>query len=147
MSIASLGALAGVFVGTDEIHASVWAPAETARVDIDAVWEIGESVLVQRWQDTRAADFFELVNVFMEDPATGDVLLYAFDSAGYPPDPPARGAWDGDRLVLRRTSARGQSRLEFTPTENGFRWSKQYRGSDTDSWQPVIDGELVRVAA
>ena len=146
MPIASLGALAGKFVGTDEIHASVWAPSETARVDIDAEWEIGGAVLVQRWQDTRATDFFELVNVFMEDPATGEVLLYAFDTAGYPPDPPARGSWDSGRLVLRRTSVHGQSLVEFTPTPDGFRWSKQYRTSDTDSWHPVLDGELVRVA-
>lgn len=145
MQLASLAALAGTFVGTDEIHASVWAPAETARVDIDAEWEIGGAVLVQRWQDTRATDLFELVNVFMEDPGTGEVLLYAFDTAGHPPDPPARGAWDAGRLVLRRTTVRGESRLEFSPTPDGFRWSKEYRASETESWQPVIDGELVRV--
>lgn len=146
MPIAGLGVLAGKFVGTDDIHSSAWGPSETARVDIDAEWEIGGAVLVQRWQDSRSTDVFELVNVFMEDPATGEVLLYAFDTAGYPPDPPARGGWGEGRLVLRRTTERGQSRLEFTPTPGGFRWSKEYRTSDTDPWQPVIDGELVRVA-
>ena len=145
MSRPELDALAGTFRGTDEIHASVWGPGETARVDISAEWEIGGGVLVQRWQDTRAADVFELVNVFMEDPANGDVLLYAFDTLGYPPDPPARGSWEGDRLLLERTTERGQSRFEFVPTQDGFRWSKQYRPSPADPWKPVIDGALDRV--
>lgn len=139
-------ALVGTFAGTDKIHASVWGPAEMAPVDIDAAWEIGGGVLVQRWRDTRAADDFELVNIFMEDPATGEVLLYVFDTFGYPPDPPARGSWNGDRLLLERTTERGQGQSEFTPTQLGFRWSKRYRPSHSGSWQAVIDGELARVA-
>jgi hypothetical protein len=142
---AALGALAGTFVGTDEIHASRWSAGGTARVEIAGGWEIDGTLLVQRWRDTRPEDVFELVNVFMEDPATDEVLLYAFDTLGYPPDPPARGAWDGDRLVLRRESERGQSRVEFIPTDGGFRWSKWFRPSAAAPWQPVIDGELRRV--
>jgi hypothetical protein len=140
-------ALAGTFAGTDEIHASIWSPGGTARADIRGEWEVGGAVLVQRWQDTRPEDVFELINVFMEDPATGEVLLYAYDSLGYPPDPPARGSWDGDHLVLWRSTERGESRVEFSPTPDGFRWSKRYRRSRTDAWQPVIDGEMRRTRA
>ena len=141
-----LQALAGRFAGTDEIHASAWGPGETARVAMSAEWEIGGRVLVQRWQDSRADDVFELMNVFMADPANGEVLLYVFDTLGYPPDPPARGSWDGDRLQLQRKTERGESQIEFTPTRTGFRWSKRYRPSGSAPWQVIIDGELARLA-
>lgn len=138
-------ALAGTFTGTDQIHASQWADAETAQVEASGEWELGGGLLVQRWRDTRAADTFELVNAFMEDPATGEVLLYAFDSVGYPADPPARGRWEGGSLRLVRQTERGQSRTDFTPTADGFRWRKQYRPSAEHPWVRVVDGELVRV--
>jgi hypothetical protein len=137
-------ALAGAFSGSDRIHASQWGGAETARADVDGRWELGAGLLVQRWRDTRAADTFELVNVFMEDPATGETLLYAFDSAGFPPDPPARGGWDGDTLTLVRRTERGQARWAFTPTTGGFAWRKEFRVCDDDPWSPVVDGALTR---
>ena len=37
-----------------------------------------------------------------------------FDSIGYPPEVPARGAFDGDTLVLERTTPRGTNRTTFT---------------------------------
>jgi hypothetical protein len=137
-------ALAGAFTGHDQIHASQWGDAETARAEVEGDWELGGRLLVQRWRDVRAADTFELVNVFMEDPATGETLLYAFDSAGFPPDPPARGVWDGDILTLVRRTERGQARWTFTPTTDGYGWRKEFRVSDDDPWAPVIDGRLTR---
>jgi hypothetical protein len=72
------------------------------------------------------------------------VLLYAFDSAGYPPEPAARGSWHGDELVLERTTERGSARTTFTATADGYRWSKVFRAPGADEWSPVVAGELRR---
>ena len=37
------------------------------------------------------------------------VLWHWFDSIGHPPELPARGAFDGDALVLERTTPRGRT--------------------------------------
>lgn len=136
--------LAGTFTGVDRIHASQWSDAESVRAEAEATWGLTGGVLVQRWLDHRAAGAFELLNVFMADPASGEVLLYAFDSVGYPPDPPARGRWTDGTLVLLRTTERGESRTEFTPFETGFRWRKLFRAAADVEWTPVVEGELVR---
>jgi len=41
------------------------------------------------------------------------VLWHWFDSIGYPPETPAKGAWAGDTLTLTRTSPRGTNRTTF----------------------------------
>lgn len=139
-----IGALAGTFTGVDRIQASRWSDAESVRAEAEATWAVTGGLLVQRWRDERAAGEFELLNVFMEDPASGEVLLYAFDSLGYPPDPPARGVWTDGSLVLLRTTERGESRTEFTPFETGFRWRKLFRSTVDAEWTSVVEGELVR---
>jgi hypothetical protein len=139
-----IGALAGTFTGVDRIQASEWSEAESVRAEAEATWALAGGLLVQRWRDDREAGTFELLNVFMEDPASGEVLLYAFDSLGYPPDPPARGVWTDGSLVLLRTTERGESRTEFTPFEDGFRWRKLFRPAIDAEWTPVVDGDLVR---
>ena len=42
-----------------------------------------------------------------------EVLWHWFDSIGYPPEVPARGGFEGDALVLERTSPRGTNRTTF----------------------------------
>lgn len=93
-------------------------------------------------QERDGAAVFGTLNVFTTDPATGDVLLYAFDSVGYPPEPAARGTWHGEELVLERTTERGSARTRFTPTPDGYRWSKEFRAPGSDVWSPVVAGEL-----
>jgi hypothetical protein len=43
-----------------------------------------------------------------------EVLWHWFDSIGYPSEVPARGGFEGDALVLERTSPRGTNRSTFT---------------------------------
>lgn len=137
-------AMTGAFDGTDEVRPSHWTEAETASVHVVGSFELDGGLLVQRWCEDLAARSFDTVNTFMSDPATGEVLLYAFDSLGFPPDPPARGTWRDGAVSLLRETERGQSQTVFAATPDGFRWSKQYRPTPHDEWTPVVDGELVR---
>src|ERR1700710_2305603 len=96
-----LAFLLGSFRGDDLIHASAWSDAMTATAVSEGNTSLGGAVVTMTLDETRPdASRFQVLNVFCRDPADGSVLLYAFDSLGYPPDPPARGAWLGHSLLL-----------------------------------------------
>ena len=136
--------LLGRFTGVDHIDPSYSAGEQTVPTTSVATAELGGQVLVQRFVERRTTDPFEVLNIFMRDRDSGDVLLYSFDSLGYCPDPPARGAPRGGEIVLHRTSPRGMSRTTFAATETGVRWSKEFRLNSDGPWVPVVTGELRR---
>ena len=141
-----LGFLLGSFRGNDVIHASAWSDAMTATAVSEGTTSLGGTVVTLTLDETRPdGSRFEVLNVFCRDPADGSVLLYAFDSLGYPPDPPARGAWLGHGLVLERTTPRGRGRTTFEATPDGFAWSRTFQAPDGDRWQTVVQGELTRL--
>jgi hypothetical protein len=138
--------LVGSFAGIDHVHASEWA--EQRKVETTAVGslELAGGTIAQRFDELDREHPIKMLNLFMTDPASGEVLLYAFDSFGFPPDPPARGASGADRIELVRRTERGHSRTAFVRTEAGFDWHKQYRRSDGDPWQDVVTGSLRRIS-
>lgn len=142
---ALLDLLLGSFTGVDELHASPWADEQTATVEMSSTAELGGALIVMRVIETRVAGGFEAVNVFTTDRDTGEVLLYAFDSLGYAPEPPARGRCDNGELVLDRSTTRGDSRTTFASTPTGLRWGKQFRQTTDEPWRPVVTGTLARV--
>jgi hypothetical protein len=136
--------LLGAFTGTEQMAETQWAPAGEAHAEARAETILGGAMILQHQRQVRdGGASFEAANVFMRDPQSGDVLLYSFDSAGFPPDPPARGGFTDDgTLVLDRTTPRGSSRTTFTPAGDGFEWSKAFRPSDDAPWQVVVTGTL-----
>ncbi len=146
MSTFDLSGLVGTFRGTDRIHGSAWAEQEDAPATAVGTVELAGGLVVRRHEVSRASGPFVAVDAFMPDPVTGEVLLYSFDSAGFPPDPPATGGWEDGALVLRRVTARGESRTTYRPTEGGFSWSKEFRPAADAPWQTVVAGELERSA-
>lgn len=102
--------LVGALHGPERMHATQWAPAGTAQGRVRGEVDVD-----------------------------GRVLLYPFDSVGHPPEAPAVGSWHGDDLVFERSSPRGSARTTYTPTADGYTWSKQFRSPDDDRWQPMIE--------
>ncbi|MBO1765513.1 MULTISPECIES: hypothetical protein [unclassified Allobranchiibius] len=132
--------LVGRYDGAETMHASAWAPAGTATSTISGEVELDGSIIVQRYTQYRdGAESFASLGVWMTDPATGEYLYYAYDSAGFPADPPARGTWREGELVLDRDTPRGSSRLVICRVGDGWSWSKTYRVPGASEWQPVQD--------
>jgi hypothetical protein len=143
--LATLEFLVGELSGPEEVATTPWAAGGPATGRVRGERGLDGGVLLQHQvQERDGAVVFRTLNVFTTDPATGEVLLYAFDSVGYPPEPAARGTWQGDELVLDRTTERGSARTTFAPTADGYRWSKSFRPPGTDVWSPVVAGELRR---
>jgi len=136
--------LLGRFTGVDHIDPSYSAGELTVPTSSAATSELAGQAVVQRFIERRTTAPFEVLNIFMRDRDSGDVLLYSFDSLGYCPDPPARGTPRDGEIVLHRTSPRGMSRTTFASTETGLRWSKEFRLNSDGPWEPVVTGELRR---
>jgi hypothetical protein len=142
-----LSFLTGGLSGPERAHATRWADAGPARGTVHGHLELGGTVVVQHQTHERdGLGSFRAINVFMAEPATEEILLYSFDSVGFPPDPPARGTWHGEDLVLDRSTSRGSSRTTYTPTSVGYRWSKQFRAPGDEAWAPVVNGHMSRDA-
>jgi hypothetical protein len=138
-----LSFLVGPLSGPERMHATRWAPAGEALGRVRGEAAVDGLVLVQHQEQERAGEpVFRAVNVFTADP-DGRVLLYPFDSVGHPPEAPAVGAWEGDDLVFERTTPRGSARTTYTPTPDGYAWSKAFRPPG-GAWQPMIEGRLTR---
>jgi hypothetical protein len=138
----------GTYAGPEQVEPSVWTTGHQAEGAVTGEFALAGAIVVQRQvQRHEGATTFEAVNVFQLDPATGETLLYSFDSVGYPPDPPARGRWEGRRLVLERVTARGAARVIYTPTPDGYEWTKAFRPPDAHDWAPMISGHLTAVDA
>jgi len=138
-----LSFLIGRHAGTEQVHPSPWGPGGAGSATASAESALDGAVVLHRHSHQRdGAAAFEVLNVFSTDPATGEVLLHAHDSVGFPPDPPARGTWHDGVLVLDRRTPRGSSRTTFEPLPTGYRWRKVYRRDETGPWTPVVDGEF-----
>jgi len=142
MQPSDLSGLVGHFHGTDRTHESAWTEEAETIVTVVATAELDGGLVVQRHEQSPGPGRVSALNVFMTDPESGDVLLYAFDSLGYPPDPPARGGWQDGELVLVRETTRGQSRTTYRPGPEGYGWRKEFRPSARDAWQTVVSGLL-----
>lgn len=143
--IEDLSFLVGTATGPETVTASAWSPAKQGRSTANATPDVDDVLLVQRVDDEfEDGSHFAGLNVFTLDPETSEVLCYGFDMYGFPPDPPARGSWQGDELVLERTTPRGSARLVFRPTASGYSWRKDFRPDPEHEWQPVAEAELHR---
>jgi hypothetical protein len=141
--VSELSFLVGTYAGPEQVHPSPWTETHEAHGEVTARQELGGMIVVQHQAQQRDGETtFEAVNVFQIDPSTGDTLLYSFDSVGYPPDPPARGRWEGETLVLDRATPRGTSRTTITNTPDGYAWTKAFRAPGAEDWSPVITGHL-----
>ncbi|HEV7491727.1 MAG TPA: DUF1579 family protein [Rhodanobacteraceae bacterium] len=111
---ARLARFAGSWSGDEELSDSPWGPGGAAIGRCEMREAVDGMALVQDYTEEKGGQaVFRGHGVFTIDPANGDVLWWWFDSMGFPPDPPARGRWNGDRLLFEKKMARGEARYEF----------------------------------
>ena len=105
---ARLAGFEGSWEGTEQLAPSPWSPGGTATATMSFAVEAGGFALVQGYRSDTGLTGHGVFSV-----SGAEVLWYWFDSIGYPPEVPARGAFEGDVLVLERTSPRGTNRTSF----------------------------------
>ena len=143
-----LQALVGTWRGEEEMSATQWAPAGPARAEVETVVEFGGLFVMQRYRQVRdGRESFAAHNVFGFDQADGLTKMFAFDSMGFFPASPATGSWDGDTLVLERSSPRGAARMIYmVDAADGYRTNLQFKRAGSDDWQDMAKGTFRRVS-
>ena len=143
-----LQALVGAWRGEEEMSATQWAPAGRASAKVEAMAEFDGLFVVQHYRQTRdGQESFASRNVFGFDQADGLTKMFAFDSMGFFPAGPASGSWDGDRLVLERSSPRGAARVTYTiDGPDGYRTRLEFNPAGSENWQDMAKGTFRRVS-
>lgn len=137
-----LNAFAGAWEGEEYVAASAWTSEGKAIAELSSETLFGGFFLEQRYRQTRdGAVSFEARNVFGFDASDQAYKLYQFDSAGFAPPSPASGEWNGDELMLIKTSPRGRQRTAFTfENEDCYRMGVSFSPAGSDTWQEVVSG-------
>lgn len=137
--------LLGTFTGTDHLPPSPWSQEATVPASATGSLSPAGVLLLEQVSGTSGGEFHALT-VLMAT-AAGELLAYGFDTAGFPPDPPATGqVVDGGLGLVRRTD-RGESRTTYRPTPEGFAWLKEFRAGPAEPWVTVVEGRLRRTGA
>jgi hypothetical protein len=146
MSTHMLAALAGEWVGDEQIATTRWGPGGAATGHISARLELGGRVLVQDYREEREGKVSLQVHaMFTAGPEHDQYSLYWFDSYGFIPSAPATGLWDGQRLSFVRSSARGQTRHVYVPDgQDHFGLTLQSSFDGGVSWETVLTADYHR---
>ncbi|MBZ9994675.1 DUF1579 family protein [Mesorhizobium sp. BH1-1-4] len=143
-----LQALVGAWRGEEDIAATQWADEGAATSEVTAEAQFGGLFVVQRYRQRRDGTVsFGAHNVFGFDQQNSLVTMHQFDSMGFVPVSPATGAWNGDELVLERSSPRGAARVTFVFNDaDTYRMRLQFKPAGSDGWQDMVSGVYRRVS-
>ncbi len=143
-----LQALVGAWRGEEEVAATQWTDAGAATSEIQAEAQFGGLFVVQRYRQRRDGTIsFGSHSVFGFDQQNGLVTMHQFDSMGFVPMSPATGAWNGNDLVLERSSPRGAARVTYGfDGADAYRMTLQVKPAGSDAWQDMVSGLYRRVS-
>ncbi|MET7991350.1 DUF1579 family protein [Amycolatopsis sp. NPDC005232] len=141
----ALSALVGDWAGVEELEASPWAPASTAKAKAEYRAALDGFAVVQEYVQTRedGSDFLGH-NVFTVDPATQETLWYGFDSYGFPPGEPGRGGWREGTLHLEKRTPRGVARHRLRPEGDTLTHEIDVKMGDAAEFSPFLRARYVR---
>jgi hypothetical protein len=103
--------------------------------------------LIHDYREERAGGHvFTGHGVLTIDPAASEIVWFWFDSYGFPPIPHARGHWDGPRLVLEKSTARGLGRSILSVEGDTLAYRNAVKLADAADFAGVAEGEYRRTA-
>jgi hypothetical protein len=109
-----LHALCGEWIGDETLSPSPWGPGGRAVARVTTRLELDGFYVVQDYVEEKDGRVtFRGHGLFSYDTQAREYCRYWFDSIGFVPDAPARGAWEGDTLTFRYSSPRGQARYTY----------------------------------
>ena len=95
-------------------------------------------------EDREAGAAFDGHGVLAPQADGAGYLWFWFDSFGYLPTPAGSGRWDGDRLVLIRTSPRGANHSVFRIEPQRLSYEVAFQAAGQDGMMPVMAGSFAR---
>jgi len=142
---AKLMRFAGTWSGDEQLSESPWGPGGAARGRCENRSAVDGMAMVQDYSEEKGGQtVFRGHGVFSIDPANGDVLWWWFDSMGFPPDPPARGRWNGDVLLFEKNTPRGEARYQFKYGGDAYGFQIENRFPGQADFVVFMKGHYVR---
>lgn len=143
-----LRALVGAWRGEEEVAATQWTDDGTATSEVLTAAEFGGLFVVQRYRQRRDGTIsFGSHTVFGFDQQNSVVTMHQFDSMGFVPAAPATGTWNGNELVLVRSSPRGSARSTYIfDTDDSYRMRVEFQPVGSDIWQDMVSGLYRRIS-
>jgi len=143
---ARLSFLAGTWSVTERLHPSPWdAEGGTAEATLAARVALDGFAVVQEYEQRRGGRVsYRGHGVLTWDAREGCYLMYWFDTLGQPPAAPARGRFDGGRLVFEQPSPVGHARYTYDPVRDGEFAFRVEHSHDGREWKPFVEARYVR---
>jgi uncharacterized protein DUF1579 len=143
---ARLQALAGTWVCEEKLHPSPWDPKGgsalgriESKIDLDGFYLLSNYV-----QERDGKVTYRGHGVYGYDPATNSYTMHWFDSMGFPCGDPARGKWEGNRLVFQSASPMGHGRFSYEFAADGKYNFTLENSQDGKQWATFMEGSYVR---
>ncbi|KRA70488.1 hypothetical protein ASD89_14130 [Caulobacter sp. Root656] len=140
--------LVGIWDGAGQVHPNPFGPDGptsgrwTFRMDPDAISLIGDYA-----EERAGGSRFHGHGVLTIDPERLDVIWFWFDTYGFPPTAPARGGWEGDQLILEKTTPRGVGRTLFRVDGDRLMHEASSRLAGEETFHKVSSMTLTRTGA
>ncbi|HEV2676006.1 MAG TPA: DUF1579 family protein [Aliidongia sp.] len=140
-----LGRFEGVWTGSGIVFPNPWGPSGATTGSWNFRLDPGGFNLLHDYVEQRSDGYrFDAHGVLTVDPAADEYVWFWFDSYGFPPLSPARGRWDGARLVLEKTTPRGVGRSIFTVHGDELDYAAASRLGTEPAFTPVVEGTYRR---
>jgi len=137
--------LLGRWAGPEQLSPSPWGSGGPAHGESEMSVVCDGFFVVQDYTEKKEGRVtFRGHGVFGWDSNSKEYTWYWVDSIGAPAPAPARGTWNGDKLVLKSKSSHGFGRYTFH-FENDDRYRFKIENCfDGQSWVPLMEGVYTR---
>jgi hypothetical protein len=145
MALERFGDFVGEWIGEAEVMPNPWTPSGPARGDWSFRLDRAGVNLIHDYRHLGdEGSWFEGHGVLTVDPESREILWFWFDRYGHPPVPPSRGGWEGNSLILEKTTPRGVGRSVFTLADDRLGYEVSSRGPAETLFTPVMIGTYRR---
>jgi len=144
--LARLAFLAGTWSVEETLHPSPWDPrGGTAEATLAARVALDGFAVLQEYEQRRQGRVsYRGHGVLAWEPRERCYLMYWFDTLGQPPAAPAKGRFEGERLVFEAPSPMGRARYTYEPKREGEFDFRIEHSRDGREWQPFVEARYVR---
>ena len=143
-----LQALAGSWIGEEKLYPSPWDPkGGTATAKVEARIDLDGYALITNYLEERDGSVtYRGHGVQSYDRNQKCYVMYWFDSIGEPPTEPAKGRWEGNRLVYSHKTPMGHSRYTYDFKGEGRYGFMIENSPDGNQWAPFMEAVYTRKA-
>jgi hypothetical protein len=141
----TLAVFEGDWAGKGQVFPNPFGPSGPTVGTWRFGFDSGGFNLIHDYREERAGGHvFAGHGVLTVDPAASEIVWFWFDSYGFPPIPYARGRWDGPRLILEKTTARGVGRSVLAVAGETLAYRNEVKLADAAEFVGVAAGEYRR---